>query len=202
MTLDFWPHPALAKKPNPPQIQGSAKFARDHTIRYEIRRWWVARPMRWAAWLMLNPSLASAERGDPTAARVTHFTRSWGFDGWIGVNLYPFVSSTPAEMWRWADWERNGPDWYARDDLGHNLSVLDDVGREASIRIAAFGAAPIERDQVWLEECLEQFQQPSLCGAGEALHCLGTTKFGQPLHPLARGKWRVSDDQRPILWRD
>lgn len=183
-------------------LRGSARFARDKTLRYEIRRWWVEKPTRWAAWLMLNPSKAGEVVADPTARRVTNFSKSWGFDGWIGVNLYPFISSVPADMWRWADWENNGPDWYARDDHGHNLSILDSVGRIAALRVVAFGAQPIERDQVWLEECLEQFQQPSDCGAGEALYCLGTTKAGQPLHPLARGKWRVPDNQQPILWRE
>jgi hypothetical protein len=187
--------------PTVPTLQGSARFARDKTLRYEIRRWWVEPPVRWAAWLMLNPSKAGAVETDPTAQRVTNFTRAWGYDGWIGVNLYPFISSTTPEMWRWADWESNGPDWYARDDLNHNLSVLDAIGREASLRVAAFGAQPIERDKMWLEECLEQFMQPSGCGAGEALHCLGTNKTGQPLHPMARGKWRVPDSQMPLLWR-
>lgn len=195
----------FAEKPlASPTIRGSAKFARDRTLRLEIRRWWVEKPaekMRWAAWLMLNPSKAGAVETDPTANRVTHFTRSWGFDGWIGVNLYPFISSTPAEMWHWADWENNGPDWYARDDLGHNLSILDAVGREAAIRVAAFGAAPVEHDDGWLGECLEQFSQPSNCGAGESLYCLGTNKTGQPLHPMARDKWRIPDTQKPILWR-
>jgi hypothetical protein len=184
-----------------PTLRGSAMFGGDGTLRWEIRRWWVEIPRRWVAWLMLNPSKAGAKQNDPTAQRVTHFSRLWGFDGWIGVNLYPFISSTQPEMWRWADWENNGPDWWARDMLGHNLGVLDEIGRQASLRMVAFGAEPIKRDEVWLEECLEQFDQPSSVGAGEALHCLGVTQAGQPLHPMARGKWRVPDGQRPVLWR-
>src|SRR3990167_7462495 len=196
LAIDLFPPTA----PDAPKIRGSARFARDKTLRYEIRRWWVEKPVRWAAWLMLNPSKAGAVETDPTTNRVTHFTRTWGFDGWIGVNLYPFISSTTPEMRRWADWEKNGPDWYARDDLGHNLSILGAVGREASLRVAAFGAQPVTRDDGWLQECLEQFTQPSNCGAGESLFCLGTNKTGQPLHPMARGKWRVPDSQRPLLW--
>lgn len=42
---------------------------------------------------MLNPSDAGERRNDPTALRVTNFTRAWGYDGWIGVNLYPFIAA-------------------------------------------------------------------------------------------------------------
>jgi hypothetical protein len=181
-----------------PTLHGSAKFGADETIRYEIRRWWVQRPMRWAAWLMLNPSWAGADRTDRTADRVTDFTRSWGLDGWIGVNLYPFVSPTQPKVWRRAAGQNIGSNWYF---LGRNLGILSTVGREASIRIVAFGAQPIDRDNYWLEECLRQFTQPSSRAADEALYCLGTNTNGQPRYPMARGKWRVPDYQRPILWR-
>ena len=180
---------------------GSAQFARERTVRREIRRWWVNEPTKWAAWLMLNPSDAGAQRNDPTSLRVTHFSCAWGFHGWIGVNLYPFVSSTPDAMWRRAHWENNGPDWYARDDMAANLEDIERVGRMVAMRIVAFGSAPVERDQMWVEECLEAFAQPSDCGADERLYCLGKSKNGQPLHPMARGKWRVPDDRQPMLWR-
>jgi hypothetical protein len=179
------------------EIRGSALFARDLTLRREIRRWWAPKPIRWAAWLMLNPSNAGESANDPTALRVTHFTKSWGYDGWIGVNLYPFISSVPAAMWKWANWEAK------RDDLGANLADIERVARLSSIRIAAFGAAPIEHDQPWLEQCLEAFGQPADDPDGdEILYCLGRNKTGQPLHPLARGKLRVPDDTRPRPWRE
>jgi hypothetical protein len=60
---------------DPPLVRGSAKFARDGTLRCQLRRWWVKAPQRWAAWLMLNPSVAATDRNDPTALRVTHFLR-------------------------------------------------------------------------------------------------------------------------------
>lgn len=181
--------------------QGSALFARNRTIRREIRRWWVGVPTRWAVWLMLNPSNAAEDRNDPTALRVTHFTKAWGFDGWIGVNLYPFIASEPAKMWAWRDYEANGPDWYARDDLQANLEDIERAARSSSLRMVAFGARPVERDGPWLEQCVEAFGQPSGIGAGEALYCLGVTKNGQPTHPLARGRSRISNLAQPRLWR-
>jgi hypothetical protein len=183
-------------------VKGRALFARGRTVRREIRRWWVETPTRWVAWLMLNPSIAGERRDDPTTLRVTRFTQSWGFDGWIGVNLYPFVSSDPAAMWQRANRERNGPDWYARHDMQANCADLERVARLSCLRVVAFGAAPIERDQGWLEQCLEAFGQPAdLPERDSRLYCLGVSKSGHPLHPMARGRMRVPDNAQPILWR-
>jgi hypothetical protein len=185
----------------PVKVQGSARFSRDGTLRNEIRRWWVDSPTRWAAWLMLNPSTAAKDRNDPTALRVTHFSKAFGCDGWIGVNLYPFIASEPKAMWRWANWQAHGPAWDVRDDLLANLADIEAVGRIATIRIVAFGAAPVYHDEPWLEQCLEAFGQPAdLAGADEQFYCLGVNGTGQPLHPLARGKMRVPDTQTPVAW--
>lgn len=187
----------------PVDVGGSAVTARAGALRLEIRRWWAPEPRRMVAWLMLNPSLANAERSDMTAGRVDNFTRAWGYDGWIGVNIYPLVSSAQPALWRWADWMSNGPDWSARDDLHHNLEWIEKAGRAAHLRMVAFGAQPVDRDEPWLEQCLEAFGQPSdHAGADERLYCLGCNKTGQPLHPMARGKWRVPDGTLPTLWRD
>ena len=160
---------------------------------------------------MLNPSDADSKKDDPTTRRLTHFTRTWGYDGWIAVNLYPFISSDPAEMWKRANWEFNGPDWYARDDMLANLSDIEKAGRMSALRVVAFGAQPAEHDQVWLEECLERFGQPFNLAEGKRpatvayddqnFWCLGTNKNGQPLHPMTRGKMRVLDDAKPTIWR-
>lgn len=183
------------------EIQGSARFSREGTLRNEIRRWWVPQPSRWAAWLMLNPSTAAAGRNDPTALRVTHFSRAFGCDGWIGINLYPFIASEPSTMWRWANWQAHGPVWDVRDDLLANLGDIERVGRLAALRMVAFGAAPIYHDEPWLEQCLEAFGQPAdTPDADEQFYCLGVNSTGQPLHPLARGKMRVPDHQQPVLW--
>jgi hypothetical protein len=189
----------------PVQVEGDAVFARNRTLRLQLRRWWVDRPKRWAAWMMLNPSSADASRNDPTMLRVINFTRTWGYDGCIVVNLYPLITSDPREMWRWSQWQKNGPDWYARDDMQGNLGQIEEVGRRSCLRVAAFGAQPATRDPYWIDECVERFTQPfdypdSGWAHQEECVCLGTTKDGQPIHPLARGKNRVRDDARPIPW--
>lgn len=192
---------ALFELEAPAKVHGSARFACDGTLRREIRRWWVDKPVRWAAWLLLNPSIAASDRNDPTALRVTHFSKAAGCDGWIGVNLYPFIASEPSAMWAWADWEANGPAWDVRDSLLANLGDIEEAARQSRLRMVAFGAAPIDHDEVWLEQCLEAFGQPANDpDADEQFYCLGVNKSGQPLHPLARGKMRVPDSTKPMVW--
>ncbi len=177
-----------------------ARFSRDRTLRNELRSWWSDEPTRWAAWLMLNPSTADEQRDDPTSRRVTHFSKAAGCDGWIIVNLYPFISSDPTRMWRWANWQARADGFEIRDDLQANLSDIEEVARIASKRFVAFGAAPIYHDEPWLEQCLEAFGQPADAGGDEAFYCLGVNSGGQPLHPLARGKMHIPNTQEPIKW--
>ena len=188
-------------KPEPQKIWRSAKVSKDGQERYELRRWWVMRSVRWVAWLMLNPSVANSEKDDPTVRRIIGFSQRWGFDGLIVVNLYPFVSSMPQIALERANYEAHGPDWYARDCLMMNEIVLEEVGRVAELRMVAFGTQPIH-DQAWMEQCIEAFDQPPTSPTAEnRLCCLGTTKSGMPLHPLARGRHRVPDSREPLLWR-
>ena len=61
---------------------------------------------------------------------------AFGCDGWIGVNLYPFISSDPKDMWRWANWEAHGPAWDVRDALLGNVADIEDAGRIATMKSA------------------------------------------------------------------
>lgn len=184
----------------PMPVHGDALFARDRTLRRELRRWWAEDPQRWAVWLMLNPSNAAERKEDPTTLRVTHFSRLWNYDGWVAVNLYPFISSDPKRMWEWADWE-NRLDWDAGRDCDANLEDIERVARLASIRIVAFGAQPILKCGDWLDQCLEAFgQPPDDPSADRGLYSLGESLSGAPLHPMARGKHRVPDNAQPKPW--
>lgn len=189
----------ICAQPAPSAPIKAASISSCGTYRWTLSRIWGEGPL--ATWLMLNPSTADGKHDDPTIKRCIHFTRAWGYPGFVVVNLYPFRSSSPAALWKWADWKSNGPDWYARDAIFHNCDVVEKWARAAALRVVAFGAQPVERDQGWLEVCLEAFGQPSDIGADEALYCLGTSTSGQPLHPMARGRMRVPDDARPVVWR-
>ena len=111
--------------------------------------------------------------------------------------LYPLITADPAECRRWAAWDKNGPDYYARDRLQENLGHLGKLLAKASMVVACWGDIARNHDHIeWvLEEiaCARPGQIP--------IYCLGTTKSGAPKHPMARGKHRVPDDQRPVLWK-
>jgi hypothetical protein len=146
---------------------------------------------------MLNPSTADHRQDDPTIRRIIHFTRSWGFDGLTVVNLYPYRSPHPSECRRWAHWENNGPDWYARNALQRNAAIVAEQAKIAAMVVAAWGATAWDGD--WVDNIVEEIVSGK--GPSPTIYCLGVTESGTPKHPTARGKHRVSDDQRPVLWR-
>ena len=202
--LDLLAH--CPRTPMPPSWRRSARVSDCGQYRTELRRWWGVGPL--VAWLMLNPSRANGLIDDPTVLRIIGFTWRWGYDGLVVVNFYPYRASKPADLWQWCGglpwWEgpeRSVFDPYRRDAAHRNLDVVERAGRAAALRMVAFGGQARVRDLMWVENALEEFQQPSDSFADEALYCLGTTKSGAPLHPMARGRWRVSDDQSPLLWR-
>lgn len=166
-------------------------------------RWWLRR--RWArwgggevCWIMLNPSTANATHDDPTLHRCIHFTRAWGYSGLVVVNLYPLRSSNPEDCRRWADYEKHGPDWTTRDRLMENADLVARTAKRAGLVVAAWGAAPWAND--WAEHVADE-----MITGGPApwpdIYCIGQTAGGAPKHPLARGRHRVPNDQRPVLWK-
>ena len=48
----------------------------------------------------LNPSVATNEKSDLTAAKVKHISRAAGYDGFAIVNLYPQRSTLPQRLHR------------------------------------------------------------------------------------------------------
>jgi len=144
-------------------------------------------------WVMLNPSDADDKIDDPTIRRVIHFTRSWGYTGFTVVNLYPFRSPHPTLCEAWA----TNPKLAAtvKDALQQNADHVAEHTRDAAMVVAAWGNNP------WDSEWLESIVESILNGGCKEIYSLGTTMHGAPKHPSGRGKYRVPDDQQPVLWR-
>lgn len=123
-------------------------------------------------WIMLNPSTADATTNDPTIRRVIDFTERWGYREWAVCNLYAYRATDPSELKRLTPAERFGPQ--------NAFWLHSEIGIASSI-VVAWGGKRID-------------PVPSLT-YDAAVHCLGLTKSGEPLHPLYLRKSTL-----PIRW--
>lgn len=137
--------------------------------RYALTRVWG--PDRRAIWIMLNPSTADASTDDPTVRRCKAFSRSWKCGSLTVVNLYGWRATDPDELKTLDAGEAIGPE---------NDSTIFAAAIAASLKgwplVAAWG---MNADPGRAAEVLAIVDR-----AGARLQCLGTTKGGQPRHPL------------------
>lgn len=148
---------------------GSAVFSRCETYRYRLTRDGIRTPVNGeprttVTWIMLNPSTADASVDDPTIRRVRGFSRRAGHYGFIVVNLYALRATDPAELARHD--APNGPD---------NDAAILAAAEDADQIVCAWGAHPMAPPRARAVEHLLD---------GLPLFCLGTTKEGEPRHPL------------------
>jgi hypothetical protein len=135
-------------------------------------RWWLRRVLnndnnRVVCFLLLNPSVADAERDDPTCRRCMDFTLAWGCSILSIRNIFPFRTPSPRELKR-AGYPTGG----RRADL-ELMAALD-----SDILVAGWGRhAPKVR--VWDVEKIFK---------GKPVYCLGKNGDGSPVHPLYQPK--------------
>ncbi|MCC6918919.1 MAG: DUF1643 domain-containing protein [Alphaproteobacteria bacterium] len=172
-------------------MQKSAILGGDEDrYRYELRRIWDAEKHVLTV-CMLNPSTADADLNDPTILTLIHFARSWGYGGFIVVNLFAFRSPKPDDLP--AATAPVGP-----LNLQYMNSALEQA-RSSGRALAAWGNG-IRRRAFTHSDQADWF-----VGRARALEieliCLGTTQKGHPKHPMARGVHRIPRDLQPIVWR-
>lgn len=144
------------------------------TYRYDLTRKWVwggDRHVPTLLWIMLNPSTADALEDDPTIRRCINFSKREGFGRMAVVNLFALRATDPKALLDHAD--PIGP---------RNQQVIRQWMADPSVSgvVAAWGA--------WWGNCrhrpprlnVEMFAEQ----AGHKMVCLGTTKGGDPRHPL------------------
>ena len=178
-----------------------AEFRDGDRCRLRLRLWrrWDPGPV--ICYIGHNPSMAgliSAMQGDPTTACWMRIAKGWGFGAYVAVNLYPWVSANPELAHELATRALSGNAPHIRDELLFvNLPVVVKAAKGAHKVVACWGA--IARDHQFVEHVVEEIQN------GEApwpdLYVLGLTKSGAPKHPMARGRARVPDGAKPLLWR-
>jgi len=160
--------------------KSSAVLSRCETFRYELRRVWDDSLPPFVSG-MLNPSTADAERDDPTIRRNIQRARAMGFGSLIVWNLGAGRATEPQTWKLLAD--PIGP-----ENDRHIRRILQECRDRNGIAIAGWGnhGSFMKRDTIALH--IAQ-------GLGVHFHCLGTTKSGQPKHPLY-----VSQATAPFLW--
>lgn len=149
--------------------QDSATISDCGRYRYALTRGWGPDPR--AIWIMLNPSTADAQFDDPTIRRCKAFSRAWGCGALSVVNLYGWRATDPAELKMLKPAEAIGP-----DNDSHILTAAFNSAEKDWPLVAAWGANAEPGRAARVVELVT--------AAGARLHCLGTTKAGQPRHPL------------------
>lgn len=176
-------------------IRRAATYGCGDELRWTLSREWDERLPK-VCFIGHNPSRASHLIEDPTTLRWNHFARAWGYGGYVAVNFYPYRAPHPEDARRWGDWEATS-DWSVRDTLWENESIVVREAKGSGLVVACWGA--IMWDDLYMEHVVEQIMD------GEepwpAIHAFGFTKNGYPIHPMARGKNRIPNDRKPVLWR-
>jgi len=130
--------------------------------RYSLDRMWdIRRPG--IAFVMLNPSTADGTIDDPTIRRIVDFAQRWGFGSAYVFNLYAYRATDPKALKPLSYEERFGPG---------NTWALHRARNDFPVTVAAWGSNRIDPVPV----ALQSYDSP--------LMCLGTTKGGEPKHPL------------------
>lgn len=138
-----------------------ALFSADGQHRYLLWRRWDTRPA--AAFILLNPSIATEHVSDPTLRRCVGFARDWGYGAVLLANLFAFRSTDPRALAR------------APDPIGPgNDAVLVTHAAKAEIVVCGWGARGAGPREAAVLDLL----------AGVPLHALALTRGGQPRHPL------------------
>lgn len=142
----------------------TAVFSFDRKYRYALWRIWNEdKPV--CMFIGLNPSTANEYEDDPTIRRCESFAGSWGYGGLCMTNLFAFVSTDPNAL-------------RGNESIGlENDTWLTYLAAHSGIVVAAWGGFEVAT-----------LRQETIRKLIPNLYCLGTTRYGQPKHPLYLSK--------------
>lgn len=153
----------MVKKDMPKYVLSEAKIVGDY--RYYLVRTWptTVSELKSVVFIMLNPSTADGDVDDATIRKCVMFAKRWGYTAVYVVNLFAVRCTDPKMLPTFVD--PIGPD---------NDAWIEHFCSQDCLVVAAWGADPfaVERSKQVLKKLTRE-----VC-------CLGTTKSGQPKHPL------------------
>lgn len=150
-------------------------YSSDMVFRYAFGRWWGNTDLATTAiWVLLNPATGDTERRPrPTLERCISRSRAAGHTGLVIVNLFAFRDTDPRNLRT------------ARDAVGPaNNEVLSVITTTGAQTLAAWGGHGRLNGR--------SAQVGSLLNSPM---CLGTTRRGEPRHPLY-----VAADTQLVPW--
>ena len=148
-----------------PEFAGRADFSSDGLYRYQlIRTWDSTKPI--FTYIGLNPSTADAEHNDATTIRNLKRAIAAGAGGYIAVNLFVWVATSPKDMKSAA--EPVG---------GRNDSAIVDAVTKSKWVLCGWGNHGNHRDR-------NRDVGRLLWSWPERLYYLEMNKNGNPKHPL------------------
>lgn len=149
-------------------FDSDAVFSPEGAYRYLLYRRWAPESKPLLNFLLLNPSMADANRDDPTVSRCRRRASLLGFGGLVITNLFAYKATAPADMLATTD--PVGP--------GNDAAILA-AALEASLVICAWGVHGRHRGRS--ARVLEMLRE---AGHGPKLHYLAMAAGGEPVHPL------------------
>ena len=162
--MSLFPEIALPEAAAPVEIIRTAEISPCGWYRYSLSRTWDEAG-KTIVFIGLNPSTADASKDDRTIRRCVRFARDNGYGRLTMLNLFAYRSAYPVVLG------------------AQRISRRDIVGadNDAYLRwtpgdrfIAAWGSYPAAVDRA----------RTVIQIIGKPLDCFGTTKDGQPRHPL------------------
>ncbi len=150
----------------------SAVISECSRYRYSLHRRWSLDKKKDCMFIMLNPSTADETTDDPTIRRCIGFAKQFGFGSLTVVNLFPIRATNPNRI-------KNRINNHSNFWLDNHLHIMK-AAKKAGIIIAAWGNGPsnikdgIKEQSIAVCKHLDDFD----------VQCLGTTKAGNPKHPL------------------
>jgi hypothetical protein len=124
----------------------------------------------WLCYLMLNPSTADHAKDDPTIRKCRGFAQRMGYGGLRIVNLYGYRTPYPKEL---REANKSGIDVVGPD----NDRWIRHAFQNSQKVVVAWGDQGPRRERVGRITAIA-----AECKV--TLHAIGTTKGGQPRHPL------------------
>lgn len=162
----------------------SVEFSSDYTYRTRLKHVWTPKGDL-LMFGMMNPSRASHIVSDATVTLCGKIAAHNGFGGMMIGNACALITSDPRLLLTVDD--PVGPD---------NAVALAGMSEQAAMIVVAHGQLP-QGLQRHADNMVNILRKHALA----PLHVLALSKDGVPMHPLARGKHRISPQTIPFIWR-